>query len=84
VVSKQSAQDRCVTDIAVVSCSDRHAALGNWSAGSTYVELMTPHTANHDTNHGVTESAKALHLYILAAQLLVSVNVSQEILAWLE
>jgi len=30
MVSKQSAQDCCVTEITVISCSDRHASPGNW------------------------------------------------------
>jgi len=30
MVSKQSAQNRYVAEITVVSCSDRHASLGNW------------------------------------------------------
>jgi len=45
-VSKQSAQDRYVTAITVVSCSSRHASLGNWSTGErrTYDLLdRTPH-----------------------------------------
>jgi len=32
-VSKQSAQDRYVTGITVVSCSNRHVSLGNWNVG---------------------------------------------------
>jgi len=34
MASKQSAQDRYVTAITVVSCANRHASLGNWSTGS--------------------------------------------------
>jgi len=32
-VSKQFAQDRHVTAMTVVSCSSRHASMGNWSTG---------------------------------------------------
>jgi len=30
MVSKQSAQDRYITEITIISCSDRHASPGNW------------------------------------------------------
>jgi len=51
MVSKQSAQDRYVTEITVVSCSDRHALLGNWSAGAVSVELTTSRAASRDADH---------------------------------
>jgi len=53
--SKQSAQDRYVTAITVVSCSCRHASLGNWSTGER-------RTHDHSgckprPNHRTTESS---------------------------
>jgi len=53
---KQSAQDRYVTEITVVSCSNRHASLGNWSAWAMSVELMTWRIAIHNSNHWAAES----------------------------
>jgi len=38
MASKQSAQDRYVAGIAVVSCSNRHASLGKWGAVAMSVE----------------------------------------------
>jgi len=53
-VSKRSAQDRYMADITVVSCSNRHASLGNWS---TEAELTTSRATSRDANHWVTLTA---------------------------
>jgi len=45
----QSAHDRYVTAIIVVSCSRRHASLGNWSIQGS-VELTTSRAASRDAN----------------------------------
>jgi len=55
MVSEQYVLDRHVTEIAIVSCSDRHASLGNWSAGVTSVEPTTCRAASRDANHYSTE-----------------------------
>jgi len=44
-VSKQSAQDRYVTAITVVSCSSHHASLGNWSTGERRTHDLKPQAA---------------------------------------
>jgi len=54
MVSKQSAQDRHVTEIAVGSCYNRHASLGNWNATAMSVELTTSRVASHNANHYAT------------------------------
>jgi len=46
-MSKQSAQDRYVTAITVVSCSSRHASLGNWNAAAMSVEPLTFWATSH-------------------------------------
>jgi len=57
-VSKQSAEDRYVMEITVVSCSDRHALPGNWkrSKMNMSVEPTTSRAESRDANHWVTES----------------------------
>jgi len=52
-----TAHDRCVTEI-VVSCSDRHASLGNWSAAVVSVELTIFRVVCRDADHWATESPK--------------------------
>jgi len=46
MVSKQSAKDSYMTEITVVSCSDRHASLGNWSAA----ERRTLDLSGHESH----------------------------------
>jgi len=54
MVSKQSAQDRYMTGITVVSCSDHHASLGNWSAAAMRVKPLTSRAMSRDSNHWAT------------------------------
>jgi len=60
-VSKQSAQDRYVANIAVVSCLNRLASLGNRNAGPD-VELMTCGSRNATlSTDRATESLLSLY-----------------------
>jgi len=54
--SKQSAQDRYVTAVTVISCSSRRASLGNWSTGEPSIELTTSRATSRDANHWAIES----------------------------
>jgi len=57
MVSKQSAQNRYVAEITVISCSDRHASPGNWKGSrlrASTVELATSGAHGRDANHLVT------------------------------
>jgi len=56
MVSKQPAYDRYVTEIIVVSCSERHASLGNWSVEATRVEPLTSWATSRDANNRATKS----------------------------
>jgi len=42
MVSKQSAQNRPVTEITAISCSDRHASLGNWKYSRLWASNSRP------------------------------------------
>jgi len=42
MVSKQSAQDCYVTEIAVISCSDRHASPSNWKRSRAWASNSRP------------------------------------------
>jgi len=55
-VSKQSTQDRYVTEILVVGCSNCHASLGNWGAGAKHRITLISWAASHDTNHWATQN----------------------------
>jgi len=55
MVSKQSARDRYVMDITVVSCSHRHTLLGNCSAVAVSVRLVTFRFTSRDAIHRVTQ-----------------------------
>jgi len=63
-VSKQSVQERYVTGITAVSCSNRHASLGNWGAPAISVELTTSRAVSRDANHWATESAKTNYMRV--------------------
>jgi len=54
MMSKKSAKDCCVTGITVISCSNRHAWQGNWSAVA--VSIMTSWALSCDANHWATKS----------------------------
>jgi len=51
MVSKQSVYCWYATTIAVVSRSNRHASLGNWSAAAVSIELTSSRAASNDANH---------------------------------
>jgi len=65
-VGKQSDQDRCVTDIAVVGCLNRHASVGKWAYAKCpqllpgtlepSVTLVTFWVYSYDANHCATET----------------------------
>jgi len=45
-----------VTGVTDVSCSNRHASLGNWSAAPMGVEPLTSWATSRDANHYATHA----------------------------
>jgi len=63
-VSKQSARDHYVTDITVVSCSNRYASLGNYGVQRLWASNPSPRAASRDANHCTTDSPSILLLVL--------------------
>jgi len=59
VVSQQSAQYRCMTEITVVSCSNSHASLGKW------ILTASPQLLPERTNSGAKSRLSTIYLVVL-------------------
>jgi len=82
-VSKQSAQGRYVTAITVVSYSNRHASLGNWSVAAMSVEYLTSWAMSRDaTTESPSHSWSCFSvtpIFLMQYNVLIRVSVSSSV-----